>query len=137
MATPGISERSAAGYLLLGTTPTPLALPSSHVGSIMSIDDWREDQPPPFDSLLAVSFLAPSPIWVLLIHTAGQPWSTTVTGRLQITYITQDSLLPMPKTGGSFSLYNNVLMAGEVPTALVIDLAALQQRHRQLDSRQS
>jgi hypothetical protein len=131
--TPAAAVESA-GYLLLGTSPTTVALPMACMLDVVRAADWVGELPPALDVLAPLCFVATDPAWVVRIGGSGQSMATVVRGRLRLEYLRTDELLKMPRLPKSgFELYSNVILAKGRPTALAIDIDALVHMHRELD----
>lgn len=125
----------ATGYLVLDTLPTTLALPAKSVLDIAPFKEELPEQLRPFSELVPVSFAALDPRWVLHVVVEGLRRAVLVTGAVHLAYLPANSLLVMPQLHRQHHrLFSELVLTDGRPSALVVNIDALFQVHRELDT---
>ncbi|HEY5959340.1 MAG TPA: hypothetical protein VIV60_22435 [Polyangiaceae bacterium] len=122
-----------AGYLILNTVPTTLALPARGVLGIERATAGDVDSPLSLSALLPVQFSLSEPTWALRVGNNSQSIQLLVSGTVRIEYLRAESLLSMLSLNYSgFERFSEVVLANGRPFALVVNIGALFQAHREL-----
>lgn len=119
----------SAGFLLLDTLPSVLALPASKVLSVSRATEWSEEPPQPFSSLLPVQFAAVEPAWVLRVGTGACALTALINGKVRVDLVPLDSLHSMPLDYRGFDVFSEVILRDDKPSALVVNVDLLLRLH--------
>ncbi len=116
----------AAGYLVLDTKPTTLAIATDGILAVERLVASAEGAPSALSDLLPVEFAAPDPSWVLTLGSAADSTPLLVRGHLRIQYFPAASLVAMPtECAAGFDLFTHVVMEDAGLSALIINVGAL------------
>jgi hypothetical protein len=127
------STIAPAGYLLLGTVPAALALPTVSVLGIVPAAEWNAEAPLPLSALVPIHFAASEPEWVLRIEGGAQSIIALISGAVRVAYLPTEAVLMMPALNVcGFDIFSNVVLTDGKPSALVVNIDALFRRHREL-----
>ncbi len=129
-----ISHRSTAtkAYLLLGTVPTPLALPAVGVLDIIHPTALDLVGAVPLDAIMPIKFGESEPAWVLCVGNEAESIRAQICGLVRLEYLSADFLVPMPSLGSSaFRCFSDVIVRDGRPSALVVNIGALLRLHQE------
>jgi hypothetical protein len=127
------STSAPAGYLLLDTVPTVLAMPAVSVLGIVRAAQWNADLPAWLSGLISVDFAAAQPEWVLRLGSAARPIAVLVSGAIRFENFQPGALLLMPALSDCASgVFSRVVVADGRPSALVVNIDALLRAHPEL-----
>lgn len=125
----------AVGYLVLDTLPTTLALPAKSIIDIAPFKEELPEQLRPFSELVPIRFAALDPRWVLHVVVEDLRCAILVSGAVHLAYLSADSLLVMPQLHRQHhGLFSELVLTDGKPSALVVNIDALFQVHRELDT---
>lgn len=122
------------GYLVVGTTPTDLALDAANVLGVMRSTEWPSQVPRSLGDFLPIDFVARQPEWILSVGQPDRPTAILVKGNLRVSYFSNDALLPMPThvNNDAFGMFSSVVLEKGRPSALVLKVEVLVRLHQEL-----
>jgi hypothetical protein len=125
------SVQMSAGFLLLDTLPSILALPAVKVLSVSRATEWPAEPPRPFASLLPIQFATIEPAWVLRIGVDNCSVTALINGKVRVDYVPVESLYSMPLNQRGFDAFTEVILRDGRPSALVVNVDALLHLHQE------